>query len=115
MLSIFAETKADWPASISAVYDYMSAFSFNLNVAKPECTISLTYEQKWAFVELVPLAVLVGVGGVSVISALYLRFIKNKHGAKRVWKFGPMFLGSALLLFFYIYLYVSSMSLDVFN
>ena len=69
VLSIFADTKADWPASIELVYDYMSFFSFNLNVAKPECTISLTYDEKWFFVETVPLCMLAIVGGFSVMSA----------------------------------------------
>ena len=115
VLSIFADTKADWPASIELVYDYMSFFSFNLNVAKPECTISLTYEEKWFFVETVPLFMLATVGGFSLMSAFYMRFVKNKHGFRKVWKFAPMALGMALLLFYYMYLYVSSMSLDVFN
>ena len=93
----------------------MSFFSFNLNVAKPECTISLTYDEKWFFVETVPLCMLAIVGGFSLMSAFYMRFVKNKHGFRKVWKFAPMALGMALLLFYYMYLYVSSMSLDVFN
>jgi hypothetical protein len=114
VLSIFADTNADWPNSIQQVYNILSIFSFNLNVATPECSFPVTYEQKWFFVETMPVVIVFCIGVVSVAMAGYKKYVKNRKG-KRVWEHAPTMFGTALLAFYYIYLYVSSMSLDVFN
>ena len=115
VLSVFADTNADWPKSIEAVFNFLSTFSFNLNVAAPECTMSITYEMKWTAVQAAPLALMALILAASVAGAAYKKFVKRRHGKHKVWDHVPQMVGVALLGFYYVYLYVSSMSLDVFN
>ena len=58
VLSIFASTRVTWPAAIESLYNYLSAFNFNLNITAPECSFTLRYRDKWLGFMAIPILIL---------------------------------------------------------
>lgn len=56
ILAIFGRSRIKWPAFVTKVFQWMSAFNFNLDLAAPECAMpDLEYQQKWLFIEALPI------------------------------------------------------------
>jgi hypothetical protein len=48
ILSMFGNSKVAWPPAIIALFRMLSAFSFNLDITAPECSVpSISYAGKW--------------------------------------------------------------------
>ena len=114
VLSIFANTQAQWPSAIIRIYTYLSLFSFNLNITAPECIFSISYSYKWFVVESMPLVALSMVGLVHMLTQCYLLY-KKKMGGKDIADHSSEMIGLALTSMYMIYLYMSETALDVFN
>ena len=57
VLAIFATSKVDWPPALQKLFQAMSAFNLNLEIAAPECSIpDVQYTTKWFSIQLLPLA-----------------------------------------------------------
>ena len=114
ILSIFANTKAEWPELIVKIYDFFSMFSFDINITAPECTFSITYRRKWIIVMLFPLVMLLCAVIFHVSYTMYKRFKKHKRGAKASMHRHKL-ISMSLLGFYYLYLYLASTAIDPFN
>ncbi|KAJ5073972.1 g protein-coupled receptor-related [Anaeramoeba ignava] len=47
VLAVIAGLKANWPDSINSTWRSLSVFNFNIDYLAVECTVPLTYTQKW--------------------------------------------------------------------
>jgi hypothetical protein len=56
-LSMFSAFNFAWPALITGIFSIASISTFSPELTAPECTISFTYGQKWALIELFPIFV----------------------------------------------------------
>jgi hypothetical protein len=65
VLAVFANTDIVWPAGILAIFQFLSLFNFNIDIAAPECLVpSFPYQYKFygtLFLPLAALAVLLGI------------------------------------------------------
>jgi hypothetical protein len=51
VLALFASFHFAWPPIIRRMFDVATVFSFAIEQTAPECTIPLTYHQKWLVVQ----------------------------------------------------------------
>ena len=60
------------------LYQYLSAFNFNLDITAPECSIpSLGYGTKWMAIELLPVLGAVALVFAHIVMWLYKRCVGN--------------------------------------
>ena len=50
ILALLSATKVTWPASVIALFTWLSAFNFNIDITAPECVFEVAYEVKWQMV-----------------------------------------------------------------
>ena len=55
-LALFSHFDFQWPPVIRSMFDVASVFSFAIQQAAPECSIPMTFWQKWEMVQVSPLA-----------------------------------------------------------
>ena len=114
VLAMFASTRVTWPQSIEKIYNWLSLFSFNIGITAPECAFTLYYKTKWWVTVSAPM----GVGMIFVAVHIYKvsikRFVKSKTGSK-VNSHLHLLIGTALYGFYFVYLYLCQVTLDVFN
>merc|ERR1711998_678016 len=68
VLSMFGTKKIPWPNSMVILFDYLSAFSFNLDLAAPDCVGGgVTVYEKWFMTEFIPV-------GMCIILAMWTSF-----------------------------------------
>jgi len=115
VLAIFASTDVQWPNTVVRLYNAMSFFSFNINITAPECMFVMDYWSKWYVVMVLPLVLALGVFVLHyVLIALkkYVLGVKGKRAVRSHIHFMVRMLTSGM---YYVYLFVVSMTLDVFN
>jgi hypothetical protein len=44
---MFSALDMHWPPSVKETYNAVSLANFNLDLAAPECSVSIGYEAKW--------------------------------------------------------------------
>ncbi|KAG2933989.1 hypothetical protein PC115_g5297 [Phytophthora cactorum] len=113
-LSIFGNARISWPSSLINLFSTLSAFNLNLELIAPECfSFQVSYENKWFIIELFPLVV--GATSLGIFAALYAykRFIKRRR--TRLTSHLPQLFGSTLVMMYYLFLYLTRTTLDVFN
>ena len=47
VISMFSALDMHWPPSVKETYNAVSLANFNLDLAAPECSVSIGYEAKW--------------------------------------------------------------------
>jgi hypothetical protein len=52
---MFSNMEFEWPAALLALYRGLSLVNFNLELLAPECSLAVSYEQKWFVTQLLPL------------------------------------------------------------
>jgi hypothetical protein len=114
ILSIFANTKADWPELVINIYDFFSMFSFDINITAPECTFSISYRKKWIIVMATPLACLAACVVFHVCYTCYKRVRRHARGAKAL-HHRHRLIALSLLGFYYVYLTICMYAIDPFN
>lgn len=68
VLSMFGTKKIPWPNSMVVLFDYLSAFSFNLDLAAPDCVGGgVPVWAKWFMTEFIPV-------GMCIILAIWTSF-----------------------------------------
>ena len=114
VLAIFSSANVDWPPQLKAVYNYLSAFNLNIDLAAPECwqAADFTYDQKWTVVELTPV-VLFGFALMLYMMKYLWKVFKGRKA--RLHSHAPKLFGSVITIFYYTYLYVTTKTLSVFN
>ena len=100
---------------MKVLYSIFSAFSLNLDLAAPECAFkTITYPIKWTFIELLPLFALVTLAVVYAAIYIYKRLCFNITAEKRHDHY-PQLIACVIVMFRVLYIYLTRMSLDVFN
>ncbi|GLE01990.1 hypothetical protein PINS_up010828 [Pythium insidiosum] len=113
-LSIFGNARIAWPQGILSVFSTLSAFNLNLELIAPECfNVQVSYKNKWAVIEALPLV-------LTTISLLlfatryaYKRFVLRR--TTRLTSHKPQLFGSTLVMMYYLFLYLTRTTLEVFN
>lgn len=113
-LSIFGSARIAWPANILSIFSTMSAFNLNLELIAPECfNMQVSYLNKWAMIEAVPLLLTGASLTLFVARYCYKRFVKRR--TTRLTSHKPQLFGSTLVMMYYLFLYLTKTSLEVFN
>lgn len=112
ILSIFADLNLGWPASLVTVFEYASVTAANVEVTSPECSINVSYAQKWFFFEATPImfALTMVVGHILYT---FKKIIAKKKGSKT--KHLPSMLGIFLVSLNYLYLLLTRKAFEVFH
>merc|ERR1711871_1303900 len=62
VLGLFNNSLIPWPEEMTALYNYLSSFSFSVDLASPECVGSgMSSYQKWFMTEFIPIFIVMGV------------------------------------------------------
>lgn len=75
ILSMFHGFKYPWPAAITTLFDIASVSTASIEMTAPQCTISLTYVQKWAASQVLPVFLL-GVLVFGIATSVLLRAVQ---------------------------------------
>ncbi|GMH50625.1 hypothetical protein TL16_g00827 [Triparma laevis f. inornata] len=114
VLSIFASTRVDWPADIERLYNYLSAFNFNLNITAPECSFTLRYRDKWLAFMCIPILIGSVLSIAFVVKYLHKRCIRRIRGS-RLTSHGNKMVGTTIIIFYLMYLFMAETSLEMLN
>ena len=83
VLGMFSSQKIPWPRVMMILFDYLSAFSFNLDVAAPECAGGgVPVYVKWFMTQFIPIAILVGLLLYTSIRICFLTMQRRKEKEK---------------------------------
>jgi len=109
-----ASNRIYWPGKVRAVFESFSAANFNLDLMAPECSFpAMSYQRKWVGVELLPL--------IFLFIFICMHFAKYGHKrwvqgrTKNLHNHRHMVIGMTLTAMYYLYLYMTKVSLDIFN
>ena len=78
VLSFFGSMSFRWPPALRAIYNSFSVLNLNVEIVAPECSVSVSFSQKWAAIQLLPV---VFVGGVLLFVAVHTAV------TRALWKF----------------------------
>lgn len=115
VISIFLNSKIQWPPVIKNLMYVLSAFNLNLDIVAPECLVpDISYAQKFYFIEGLPLALF---GVLLVINLTYIAYkaLILKRSRKDLLHHIPALKSAAILIMYFLYLYITRTLLDVFN
>ena len=104
----------EWPASVSAVYRYMSIFNFSINLTPPECLFVVEYKVKWMFIEWFPTVMFGSVAGLYAFTFAYFRYCSS-HNTRKVREVRNSIVAGSLLVMYVLYLNISENTLDPLN
>jgi hypothetical protein len=115
VLAVLASgNRITWPSQVMAVFQLFSAANFNLDLMAPECSFpSMSYTRKWISIECLPL--------VALFTFICMHFAKYAHKrwvqgrTKKLHNHRHMVIGMSLTAMYYLYLYMTKVSLDIFN
>jgi hypothetical protein len=65
ILSMFSNMDFEWPAVLLTLYRGLSLINFNLELLAPECSLAVSFEQKWFVTQLLPVVL-----GASILVVL---------------------------------------------
>mmetsp|Transcript_22541 Transcript_22541/g.46821 ORF Transcript_22541/g.46821 Transcript_22541/m.46821 type:complete len:4475 (+) Transcript_22541:277-13701(+) len=114
VIAIFSSANVDWPQELTDLWNMLSAFNLNIDLAAPECWqgADFTYDQKWMVVEFTPVALMF----MSFVAYVAKYCFKRFKGRKaRLHSHAPKLFGTTVTIFYYTYLYVTTKTLSVFN
>ena len=114
VLSMFASTNVDWPESVERIYLAMSFFNFNLGITAPECAFTISYARKWWIIVVVPAGGFFAMLFLAKYKTFHKRFLKHRMGSKAS-THEHQILGTGLYAFYFVYLYLCQVTLDIFN
>ncbi len=116
VIAMFANSRVRWPPAITMLFRILSSFNLSLDITAPECSLpNMKYHMKWFFVEGMPL----GIIGIMIVLHVFLFLWKyvvlGQRSQGRASSHLPTFVGIYLMVFYYMYLYLTTTSLDMFN
>jgi len=115
VISIFMNSKIQWPATIKNLMYVLSAFNLNIDIVAPECLVpNINYEQKFYFIMLTPLALFGLLLTGNLFYVAYKYFILQRK-RKDLLNHTSTLKSSALILMYFFYLYLTRTVMDVFN
>ena len=115
VVSIFLQTKIAWPPVIKNLMYVLSAFNLNLDIVAPECLVpDVSYEQKFYFIQGLPLALFSLLLLANVVYILYKAIVLQRT-KKDLMKHTSAIKGAGIIIMYFLYLYLSRTVLDIFN
>jgi len=116
VLALFAGSRVAWPGFIREFFVLLSVFSFNIDIATPECALpNLQFEQQWFLIVLFPL-VIAGILLVAFfVGYFYKRWWLGMYGRKHLCGHKGRLLATGVMAMYVLYLYLTRTVLDVFN
>jgi len=114
VLSMFARVRIRWPAFLKELFQLMSAFAFNIDLAAPECIMpDLSYATKWAAIEVLPML------AVSLFGVLYTARLAWNVCVRRVKREDrhahlPQLVSTIIVVYRVLFLYLTRTSMDIF-
>jgi len=116
VLAIFSSTKVPWPAALQSLFNIMSVFNFNIDIAAPECiSPNLDYEVKWWLQMALPLALL------GILATVYFGYAGVKmarwgiHQPHVYQSHLSALIAIFMVAMYYLYLVLTKKALEVFN
>ena len=114
-LAIFASARVSWPPMIRQMLQVLSAFNLNLEITAPECIVpDLGYITKWAFLMLVPAAVMAIFAVFFVVYFVFTWCVKG-HGFKDSANHVDMLIKAVCVMFYVLYLNLARLTADALN
>ena len=114
VISMFGSAKVSWPPALLNAFSMVSAFNLNLEIIAPECwNIQVSYAEKWFLIQSIPL--ILGGGFLSVFAIAYFKKRVIQKRTTRLTSHLPTLIGSCLVMMYYLYLYITRTTFDVFN
>jgi hypothetical protein len=116
VLSLFSRIRIKWPPFIKTLMELLSFFSFNIDVASPECLVpEIEYEYKYYAMMGLPIVCI-----NFIIIAWFYEVVRKMcclryRKWRRINSHGSMIVGLTLLLMYFFYLELIRRTLDVFN
>jgi len=113
ILAIFRNSRVQWPPMIKELFRMMAIFNLNLDIAAPECLFDIDYANKWIFIEILPVFMLV----VFILGHVYQYVLKKyiRQRARGLYSHLAGYAAAYLVMFYYLYLYLTRTLLSVFN
>lgn len=114
VMAMFANAGIPWPPAILKLFQLLSAFNLNIQIVAPECLVpSVSFTQKFAFIVMLPLVLGFFFVLMHVCSVAYKALILGRR--KNLQRNLAGLVSSFLLLFYVLYLYLTTTMLSVFN
>lgn len=114
VLAMFGRAKVPWPPLIAQIFTYLQFFNVNLELTAPECTFpKFTFVNKWFSIEGLPMGAFVFLALMYAVLYLHKRIILGRR--KRLHTHADAMVGSAFSIMYYLYLYITRTTLDIFN
>jgi hypothetical protein len=119
VLAMMSAIDVEWPNKLEKIFQFLSAFKFDIGIAAPECLTTLpfdiTYKMKWLSVMLFPVCVL----GIFLVAHIYKvsykYLLQHKRKSRDLNSHAHRLMAFYLYLFYFIYLYTVQTALDIFN
>jgi uncharacterized membrane protein YozB (DUF420 family) len=103
-LAIFLDSGVTWPPALQSLLTVFSAFNLNIEVIAPECLVpSVTFQQKFAAVAVLPAAVCVLFALLAGAGVVWKRLCLGRD--KRLGRHVNALVASCLLVLTFLYLY----------
>jgi hypothetical protein len=115
VLSILAASnRIEWPPEVRSLFAFFSVFNLNLDLMAPECSFpTMDYRTKWNIIEVLPLMAISFFVVVHYIKWAHKKFVLKR--TKKLHNHRHLVIGTSLSTFYYLYLYITKTSLDIFN
>jgi len=114
VLSVLASSnQVVWPSAIKDFFNYLSIFSLNLDLMAPECSFSFPYHGKWFVIEFLPIIACSCFFMSHMFKWAHKKYILGR--TKKLHNHRHLVIGTSLITFYYLYLYITKTSLDIFN
>lgn len=115
VLALFSTVDVAWPTVVLEFLDILKFFSFNIDIAAPECiTPDVTYELKWAAIMIIPATVTV----ILFVAFWVVYAIKKLNGERRkrfLNSHSHMSYAIFYLMMYYLYLPLTIKAVEVLN
>ena len=115
VISIFLNSKIQWPPVIKNLMYVLSAFNLNIDIVAPECLVpNVSYEFKFYFIMGLPLAIFaLFFTGMSFM--MIYKSIMFGRKRKELFKHKSIIKATMIILMYFFYLYLTRTIMDVFN
>ncbi len=116
VISMFANSRIAWPKAIKDLLQILSAFNLNIEIIAPECIKpDLSYAQKWSGIMMLPITACTVFLGIFTAGYIWKRHILGQRGRAFLTGHRNALIAMFLILFYFLYLYITRSLLEVFN
>jgi hypothetical protein len=115
VVSILLDSRIKWPQSIVQLMQVLSAFNLNLNIVAPECLVpNISFVQKFYFIQALPISLFTVLILINFSQTAYKAIVLGRK-KKDLLRHVPTYKSVALVVFYFLYLYLTRSILDIFD